>query len=454
MNPAIWRHARELIGAALDLPESARSEFLLKHCDEPELRAEIQALLKRATDSGLDVLPLNYPGFDLPSSTVTAQTSKGIITTLPSRFHILAKLGSGTFGDVYRVFDDRTHAQVALKVLRNTKALALYQFKQEFRSLVALRHRNIARLYELIDDNGTWMLTMELIDGVPFNKSVTRASNTMQVRTALSQLLTGVSALHSEGFLHRDLKPSNVLVTPQGRVVLVDFGLVRQLYPLDRQDTLSIAGTPAYMAPEQISRGALTEAADWYAVGVMLFETLTGRLPFDGPVFDLLSRKEWDEPILPPTIDSSIAPDLSEICLGLLRREPTERLSGEQARIRLALTDVASQSDGPPESRVATFIGRETELEAVDTSFEATLAGVPQIVQVTGDAGIGKTAFIAKCIERVRTTSPNVVVFSGRCHPTESVSHPAPDPVPCCGVFGVVAVCGPVSVPAGGQAPR
>jgi serine/threonine protein kinase len=135
-------------------------------------------------------------------------------------------------------------------------------------------------------DAEKWFFTMELIHGTDLLDHLRAdGSDLGRPQRALGQVCRGVMALHQAGKLHRDLKPSNVLVTPEGRVVLLDFGLVRDL---DGATITSTAGTPAYMSPEQCRGEVLTEASDWYALGVMLYEALTGRRPFDGPQLQIL----------------------------------------------------------------------------------------------------------------------------------------------------------------------
>ena len=127
---------------------------------------------------------------------------------LPARFRPLARLGSGGFGDVYRIFDEESQSELALKVLRRDTASGLYHFKQEFRNLTAFRHPNVVRLYELLFAQGAWMFTMELVDGLHFDKHIKRSpASAPALRRALSQLSDGISALHAGGFLHRDFFP-------------------------------------------------------------------------------------------------------------------------------------------------------------------------------------------------------------------------------------------------------
>ncbi len=275
---------------------------------------------------------------------------------------------------------------------------------------------------------------MELVDGLPFDRHINRSSaREAALRHALSQLADGVSALHAGGFLHRDLKPSNVLVTADGRVVVVDFGLVRELHPLESQDTLSIVGTPAYMAPEQFSLEAMTESADWYAVGVMLYEALTGRLPFEGTPLELFAKKQSRDVIPPSQLLGEVPADLEEICLGLLQRDPSRRLSGADLRKRL---DVPGGAPGisEPQAHIPAmpgieFVGRTRELAAAHDAFVNTRVGQAQLVHVSGVSGIGKTAFVRQLIDRIKNVSPDVVVLPGRCHPTESVPYQGIDQV-------------------------
>jgi serine/threonine protein kinase len=140
--------------------------------------------------------------------------------------------------------------------------------------------------------------------------------------------------MHGAGCIHRDLKPSNVLVTPAGRVVVLDFGLASQTgtRPL-RSDGL--VGTPAYMAPEQAKEGPAQPAADWYAVGAMLYEVLTGRLPHDGDLVEILVKKQSEDPPAPVEVNPLADPELSRLCMQLLRRDPVQRPGGAEILAQL-----------------------------------------------------------------------------------------------------------------------
>jgi serine/threonine protein kinase len=194
-------------------------------------------------------------------------------------------------GVVYEVQDLARREIVALKTLRHGSPAGVYRLKHEFRSLAGVAHPNVVCLYELVVEEARCFFTMELVPGVNFVEYVRGTDRTHlsieRLRSALRQLVDGVSALHRMGKLHRDIKPSNVLVTPEGRVVILDFGLITELFP----DNLGapehvIGGTPAYVAPEDGSDFPPSEAGDWYSVGATLYEALTGEIPFRGPPID------------------------------------------------------------------------------------------------------------------------------------------------------------------------
>jgi len=251
-----------------------------------------------------------------------------------------------------------------------------------------------------------------------------------RLQAALKQLVEGLNALHEAGKLHRDIKPSNVLITDEGRVVILDFGLVTELTPLDTHQSITLAGTPAYMSPEQATGGRISEASDWYCVGVMLYEALTGRLPFAGQSRDVLQQKQIEEPIAPGDLASNIPAELDALCCDLLRRDPDRRPSGQEIILRLGEAQAprynSSQTPFSP-ARSSPFIGRKSHLVALDEAFLTSEAGQAVVVYVQGKSGIGKSTLVWQFLESAQAHDKEVVVLAGKCYEQESVPYKALD---------------------------
>ncbi len=392
-------------------------------------------------------------------SSTPSRSSLGVAMTPfvgTPRFEVRRILGEGGMGVVYEAFDRERGMPVALKTLRYLDAQGIFRFKTEFRARADLEHRNVVRLGELHKEAGHWFFTMELIEGRSFLSTIRfddvvahdaptevalsllnvdstqdipivdaepgRGYDERRLRAALRQLVHGLDALHRTGIVHRDLKPSNVLITHKGRVVILDFGLVAEQRPREVSDP-GIVGTAAYMAPEQAMSAAVGPAADWYSVGVMLYEALTGVLPVDGSQVEILMRKQRELPVAPHTV-ADVPADLSALCMDLLAIDPAARPTAADLLRRLAATSLASD-DGP-----APFVGRGRELGALtealdDASSEATLT-----VCIEGESGIGKSALVRHFVDAVARRRPDVLVLGGRCHERETV--------PFKGVDGVV----------------
>jgi serine/threonine protein kinase len=248
-------------------------------------------------------------------------------------------------------------------------------------------------------------------------------------RAALAQLAEGLSTLHAAGKLHRDIKPSNVLVANGGRLVILDFGLITELWPTGvHRETQAIVGTPAFMSPEQSLGKSLTPASDWYAVGVMLYVALTGRLPFDGQPLQVLFTKQRQDPPAPSSFVTGLPADLESLCMDLLRRKPEERPSGEEVLRRLGVSAAASR--GRPVDRRVTFVGREAELARLKEGFQVTQqTGKPAAAIVHGASGLGKSALVQAFVRSLRHEEPEALVLAGRCFSRESVPYKAVDGV-------------------------
>jgi eukaryotic-like serine/threonine-protein kinase len=345
------------------------------------------------------------------------------------RFQVTRRLGAGGMGVVYEAHDRIRDEAVALKTLRRTSAAALYRLKREFRSLAGVAHRNLVCLYELFVDDERCFFTMELVRGVSFVDYVrgtdrARRSDDRLV-DALRQLVEGVSALHRQGKLHRDIKPSNVLVTPEGRVVILDFGLIAELWPQHAGEVGDLTGgTPAYMSPE----GGSSEAGDWYGVGSTLYEALTGCIPFTGSALDVLLRKRSDDPLDPSQVAPGVPAALCAICMGLLRRDPEHRLSGADVLRLLTNAPAPVVSETTAGMRDTLFVGRAHQLSMLTDAFLAVANGGAAAVSVYGPSGIGKSALVRRFVSQLGARD-DVVVLSGRCYENESVPFKALDGV-------------------------
>ena len=352
-------------------------------------------------------------------------------TLASGRLPISSRIGAGGSGVVYAAFDRDRGCRVALKTLPWLEGDAIYALKNEFRQLVDVQHPNLVRMFELFGDDERWFFTMELIDGQPFDAWVRPEQlNLTRLRGALDQLVSAVSAIHAQGKLHRDLKPSNVLVTPEGRVVVLDFGLLidSELGGVGRTvPEFRIDGTPAYMSPEQAAGQPATRASDCYAIGVMLFQALTGRLPFEGRPGAMIAAKQFRAAASPATLQHDLPADLVELCEQLLAREPAAR--PDVANI-LERTQRAST---PPRARSepATFPplqGREQPLGSLQRAFALAESGTPSALFITGESGSGKTA-LCDTFARQLTERNAGVVLRARCYERESVPFKALDPL-------------------------
>jgi tetratricopeptide (TPR) repeat protein len=371
------------------------------------------------------------------------------------RFQLQRRLGAGGFGVVYEALDRETGRTVALKSLHHTDPESLYRFKQEFRGLVDVTHPNLVSLYELLSDREHWFFTMELVEGVDFlswvrgdwlddhetlssavrpadasdaprgDPWVPRGSlvDLKRLRAALVQLAQGVLALHEAGKLHRDIKPSNVMVAPDARVVLLDFGLLRDAAGDGSSSSSQIVGTPAYMSPEQGAGQEVTAASDWYAVGVMLFEALAGRLPFTGRGLQAIVEKLNGEAPSPRDVSPDVPEDLDTLCRDLLARSPAARPTGRDVLRRLGAPEAA-----PAAAQAAPFVGRDGELQALRDAFAAASGGRTVTVAVHGPSGVGKTALVRRFLDEVRLER-RAVVLGGRCYERETVPYKALDGV-------------------------
>ncbi|NVB42422.1 protein kinase [Pseudenhygromyxa sp. WMMC2535] len=358
-------------------------------------------------------------------------------------YEIQLNLGAGGMGEVFAARHTVTDEVVALKMLSRTTPGLLYRFKREFRALADVSHRNLVSLGELIVlPSGTAFFTMELVDGMPFVTYVRREvmagslPNMVRLGRAFRQLVAGLDRLHQAGCVHRDIKPSNVLVTREGRVVILDFGLVSELAEPDEGISRDgqLLGTPAYMAPEQAAMSEVSPASDFYAVGVLLYESLCGRLPFKGSPLEIMLAKQDGEAPDPAEHVAGIPSSLRTLCREALAVEPADRPDANtliSAFGRLAGgSGPISVSDQLPNLRTRKpFVGRRSELGLLSRALaDVQLCGEAVTVHVHGASGHGKSALISRFLSEVRR-GDEALVLRGRCLERESVPYKGVDSV-------------------------
>jgi tRNA A-37 threonylcarbamoyl transferase component Bud32/tetratricopeptide (TPR) repeat protein len=332
-------------------------------------------------------------------------------------------------GEVFEAYDRDSDEVIAVKTLSRADGDTLTRFKREFRALQMTAHPNLVSLGELVRDGERWFFTMELVEGQHLLEYV--KGDVARLRQVLPQLVLGLRALHGNGLIHRDVKPSNVMVTPEGRVVIFDFGLVTALDPANQSTHGQAIGTVDYMAPEQAVGHKVTEAADWYAVGVMIYEALTGRVPHSGHALQILVDKQHVEPVRPDLLAPGSPPDLVQLCVDLLAIEPAKRPDGHDVSRRLGIGPdseprrITKSSMG---SARTVFVGRERELAELASSL-ARLADRPMVHLVVGESGIGKSELVGRFVRLLTADDPSTLVLAGRCYERESVPFKALDGV-------------------------
>ncbi len=249
-----------------------------------------------------------------------------------------------------------------------------------------------------------------------------------RLRALLPQLVAGVSALHRAGKLHRDLKPSNILVSNVGRAVLLDFGLVQDINPTpDGLQGHLISGTIPYMSPEQARGERLDEASDWYSLGTVLYEALTGQVPHKGQMSEVLIAKTRIAPVSPRELNPGLPDDLVGFCMDLLQVDPDRRPVGDALMERLGLDPESSVFDATGTGFGIGLVGRREELASLNKALDEVRWGRQVSMQVRGRSGMGKTALVQEFLEDVQVQGG--VVLSGRCYERESVPFKALDPL-------------------------
>ncbi len=334
-------------------------------------------------------------------------------------------------GIVYRMFDTVRRHFVALKSLPRLDVEEVYWLKAEFRALVDVRHPNLVELFDLVVDAEHCFFTMEWIDGVDLamhasqvlgiDRAATPASAFDAITPCIRAVVEGIAAVHRSGKLHRDVKPSNVMVARHGRVALLDFGLTTPLRALQGGER-NLGGTISYMSPEELFGHALSPAADWYSLGVVGYELLTGMLPFESS--GILDPEDRRHPVDVRRLAPHAPEHLAKLTMDLLQPDPSAR--PDQREILARLQPDAAAAVAVSEMPTA-FVGRAAELARLAAAFALADDRVVSL-HVQGESGIGKSMLLQQFCDRLGDEH-GALVLTSRCHPYESVPYKALDGV-------------------------
>jgi tetratricopeptide (TPR) repeat protein/tRNA A-37 threonylcarbamoyl transferase component Bud32 len=268
------------------------------------------------------------------SATKTLETpikELAVGTAFAGRYQIVEDLGKGGMGRVYKALDNEIGERVALKILKPEIAAdeqTIERFRNELKTARQISHKNICRMYHLGREHGTYYITMEYVSGEDLKSTVLRVGQLSVGKTVsiIAQVCEGLAEAHRLGVVHRDLKPQNIMIDKAGNAKIMDFGIARSVKAKGLTEAGVMIGTPEYMSPEQVDGQEADQRADIYALGIILFELLTGRVPFEGETPFSVAYKQKNE--LPPSakkLNPQIPEDLDRLILKCLEKDKTKR---------------------------------------------------------------------------------------------------------------------------------
>ena len=278
-------------------------------------------------------------GTQLPSSediavTETIEAAKEELTrgsTLADRYEIIEELGKGGMGRVYRVEDTKLKQEIALKLIKpeiSSDKKTIERFRNELKLARNIRHKNVCGMFDLGEAEGARFITMEYVSGEDLKSFIRRAAPLSTSRTVsiAKQVCEGLEEAHRIGVVHRDLKPSNIMIDKDGNARIMDFGIARSLKEKGITGAGVMIGTPEYMSPEHVEGKEIDQRTDIYSLGVILYEMVTGRVPFEGDTaLSIAVKHKTEQPKDPRELNPQISEDISRIILKCLEKDKDKR---------------------------------------------------------------------------------------------------------------------------------
>lgn len=371
----------------------------------PNCQSEIHADTRFCSQCGAALPPSGESGV---VQTKTLQEQKEELTTgsyFAGRYQIIEELGKGGMGRVYRALDKELDEEVALKLIKPEIASdknTIERFHNELKLARKISHRNVGRMYELMEEKGTRFITMEYVAGENL-KSTIRRIGQLPVGKSIAiakQICEGLSEAHRLGIVHRDLKPNNIMLDKEGQARILDFGIARSLKAKGITGQGVMIGTPEYMSPEQVEGKDVDHRSDIYSLGIILYEMLTSRVPFEADTPFAVGVKQKSEiPKPPKTLNTQIPEDLNTVILKCLEKDEEKRFQNVQA----LLSELNRIEEGIPTTE------REVSKRKSITSREITVSFGPKKLIVPGLAVVALAVaamIVLKVIHKKEAFSP------------------------------------------------